>query len=331
MSQQQNHIPAGSAPKRLRLLRRCALPLLLLAAFSSTAGFQVARLKSVRSHLENLAPVQAASFSSSSVFSSSGPISEARDAEYAGLSRLSPQKQAERLLERAIHHQEESLRLIPQYVEGWRGRLQETDLLFDLVLSALRSDDLSVRTAAVEIDLAANNLRKSPQSVTRLVQQIRKDPANRPLALWRLGALGNRGVEQQKVLANLLSYVRDRNEDTRYWAVEGLAMLGTDDVIDPLLDRFAHDASPRVRERAACSLAKTGMFTQEQRLATVPELLNFLDDDSLDSATRGWLYAALRVITGTALGNDANAWRNWWMHHDEARKPPSRPAGIVLA
>jgi len=270
--------------------------------------------------------VQAASF-----FSSSAPISEAREAEYAELNRLSPQEQAERLLERAIQHEEGSLKLIPQYVEGWRGRLQETDLLFDLVLSALKSDDLSVRTAAVEIDLAANNLSKSPQSVARLVQQIRWDPANRPLALWRLGSLGNRGVELQTVLATLLSSVRDRNENTRYWAVEGLAMLGTDDTLDPLLDRFAHDPSPRVRERAACSLAKSGMFTKEQRLATVPELLNFLDDDSLDSATRGWVYATLRVITGAALGNDANAWRNWWMHHDEARKPASRPAGIVLA
>ncbi|MFI5058041.1 MAG: HEAT repeat domain-containing protein [Candidatus Acidiferrales bacterium] len=326
MSQQQNHVSSRGEQKGLLPLRHWALPLLFLATFSAAAGFQVARFKSGRLHLENRAPVRAASYSSSSA-----PVSEAREAEYAELSRLSPQQQAERLLERAIHHQEESLRLIPQYVERWRGRLRETDLLFDLVLSALKSDDLSVRTAAVEIDLAANNLSKSPQSVARLVEQIRKDPANRPLALWRLGALGNRGTEPQTVLATLLSYVRDRNENTRYWAVEGLAMLGTDDTLDALLDRFAHDASSRVRERAACSLAKSGMFTKEQRLATVPELLNFLDDDSLDSATRGWVYAALRVITGAALGNDANAWRNWWMHHDEARKPASRPAGTLLA
>jgi hypothetical protein len=326
MSQRQYQITSNRAPNGLRLLRRCALPLLILGAFSAAAGFQVARLKGSRLNLENLAPVHAASFSSSSA-----PVSKATEAEYAELNRLSPQQQAERLLERAIHHQEEPLRLIPKYVEGWRGRLQETDALFDLVLLALKSDDLSVRTAALEIDLAANNLSKSSQSVARLVEQVRNDPANRPLALWRLGALGNRGAEPQTVLATLLSYVRDRNQNTRYWAVEGLAMLGTDDTLDPLLDRFAHDASPRVRERAACSLAKSGMFTIEQRLATVPELLNFLDDDSLDSATRGWVYAALRVITGAALGNDANAWRNWWMHHDEARKPAPQPAGTLLA
>jgi HEAT repeat protein len=326
MSQQPNPDSAGAALKRSRLLRRCALPLLLLGVFSAAAGFQVAHLKGSRLNLKNLAPVHAGSFSGSSA-----PVSAATEAEYAELNRLSPQQQAERLLERAIQHQGESLRLIPKYAEGWRGRLRETDALFDLVLSALRSDDLSVRAAAMEIDLAANNLSKSPQSVARLVQQVHKDPANRPLALWRLGALGNRGAEPQTVLATLLSYVRDPSANTRYWAVEGLAMLGTDETLDPLLDRFAHDASPRVRERAACSLAKYGMFTQEQRLATVPELLNFLDDDSLDSATRGWVYATLRVITWAALGNDANAWRNWWMHHDEARKPASRPAGTMLA
>jgi HEAT repeat protein len=147
----------------------------------------------------------------------------------------------------------------------------------------------------------------------------------------RLGALGNRGVEPQTVLANLLVYVRDPKEKTRYWAVEGLAMLGADDAIDPLLDRFAHDPSPRVRERAACSLAKSGMLTKDQRLAAVPDLLNFLDDDSLDSATRGWVYAALRVITGAPLGNDANAWRNWWTHYDSAQRHPSHPTGTLLA
>jgi HEAT repeat protein len=188
-----------------------------------------------------------------------------------------------------------------------------------------------VRTAAVEIDLAANNLKKSPESVARLLQQIRKEPANRSLALWRLGALGNRGVEPQTVLAHLLVYARDRNEKTRYWAVEGLAMLGTDAAIDPLLDRFAHDPSPLVRERAACSLAKSGMLTKDQRLGAVPDLLNFLDDDSLDSTTRGWVYSALRVITGAPLGNDANAWRNWWKHYDSAQRHPSHPSTALLA
>jgi len=326
MGEQRKNASIKSNPKSWSPLRRYLPTLIILATVSAAAGFQVARLRSAWWKWERVAPVQAASISGPP-----GKASEARKTEYEALDRFSPQQQAEHLLDRALHHHEESLDLIPQYVDGWRGRLQETDRLFDLVLSALKSDDLSVRTAAVEIDLAANNLSKSPQSVARLLQQIRNDPANRPLALWRLGALGNRGVEHQAVLANLLTYVRDRNEKTRYWAVEGLAMLGTDDAIDPLLDRFAHDVSPRVRERAASSLAKSGMLTKDQRLAAVPDLLNFLDDDSLDSETRGWVYAALRVITGAALGNDANAWRNWWAHHDSAQKRPSHPAGMLLA
>ena len=326
MGEQRKNSSIKSNPKSWSPLRRYLPTLIILAIVSAAAGFQVARLRSAWWKWERVAPVQAASISGPP-----GKASEARKTEYEALDRFSPQQQAEHLLDRALHHHEESLDLIPQYVDGWRGRLQETDRLFDLVLSALKSDDLSVRTAAVEIDLAANNLSKSPQSVARLLQQIRNDPANRPLALWRLGALGNRGVERQTVLANLLTYVRDRNEKTRYWAVEGLAMLGSDDAVDPLLDRFAHDVSPRVRERAASSLAKSGMLTKDQRLAAVPDLLNFLDDDSLDSETRGWVYAALRVITGAALGNDANAWRNWWAHHDSAQKRPSHPAGILLA
>jgi HEAT repeat protein len=327
MGEHRDNTSANNKPKSSIPLRRYLAPLIILATFSTVAGFQVARLKGAWLKWESVAPVQAAAVSGSPA-----PMSGARKAEYEELSHLSPQQQAEHFLDRALHHHEESLDLIPQYVDGWRGRLQETDRLFGLVLSALKSDDLSVRTAALEVDLAANNLSKSPQSVARLLQQIRKEPANRSLALWRLGALGNRGVEPQTVLAHLLVYARDPKEKTRYWAVEGLAMLGTDAAIDPLLDRFAHDPSPRVRERAACNLAKSGMLTKDQRLAAVPDLLNFLDDDSLDSTTRGWVYAALRVITGAPLGNDANAWRNWWMHHDEAQKRrASHPSTALLA
>ena len=108
-------------------------------------------------------------------------------------------------------------------------------------------------------------------------------------------------------------------------------MLCSDASISPLLDIFAHDPSPRVRQRAACSLAESGMLTPEQRLTAVPHLLNFLDDDSLNAATRGLVYGALRVITGAAIGNDVKAWREWWAHHDTVQKKPSRPASLLRA
>lgn len=247
------------------------------------------------------------------------------------ITNLVPQQQAELLLERAILHDQASLNLLRENVDGWRGRLQNTDRLFDLVLTALNSSDLRVRTAAVDVDLAASNLSKSPQTVARLLRQLPQDASGRGMTLWRLGSLGNRGVEPERVLSALIRYSHDRSEHTRYWAVEGLAMLGSDATLDPLLDLLAHDPSPSVRERAACSLAKSGLFTREQRLAAVPPLLNFSDDDSLNSETRELVYGALRTITGAALGNDPNAWRTWWAGHDPAHERPRQRPGTLLA
>jgi HEAT repeat protein len=259
----------------------------------------------------------------------SEPTADAVNAEFANLIRLAPQQQAEQLLALAIRRQPASIDLIGQNAEVWRGRLQNTDRLFDLVLTAMKSEDLRVRGAAIEVDLAANNLSKTPRTVARLVKLIRKDPSERPFALWRLGALGNRGVQPKLVLNYLLTFVHDRDEQTRFWAVEGLSMLGSDGAIDPLLDRLARDHSPRVRQRAAVGIAESGMLTHEQRFAAVPDLLNFLDDDGLDSDTRGWVYGALRLITGEALANNAQAWQQWWAHHDSTKKSRS-PRGVLF-
>jgi HEAT repeats len=312
----------SARPSFFNRMRRYAVPALALAAVSTLTGFEVARFQgSARWSNGNL--VEASSITAATTRSSpTASASLAVDPNADTFSRLGPQEQAERSLERAIARDTESLEIIGKNVDGWRGHLRNTDHLFDLVHTALNSDDLRVRGSALEIDLAANNLSKSPQSVARLVQQLRDDPANRSLILWRLGALGNRGVEPKTVLAQLLNYSQDRNEETRFWAVEGLAALGSDEVVDPLLDRFVHDPSARVRKRAGCNLAKAGMLTKEQRLAAVPDLLNLFDDDGLDSTTRGWIYGALRLITGAELGNDANAWRKWWANRNTAHKHP---------
>jgi hypothetical protein len=296
-----------------------------LAAFSTLAGFEASRFHGGATWSGgNL--VHAASFSEAP-----GVAPEAGNPEIADLGLLAPQDQALRLLERAIRRDIESVDLISKNVDAWRGHLQNTDRLFDLVHTALNSDDLRVRGAAVEIDLAANNLSKSTQSVSQLVKQLHDNPADRPWTLWRLGALGNRGVQPDVALAQLVIYTHDRNEETRYWAVEGLAILGTNAAIDPLLDRFAHDSSPRVRKRAACNLAASGMLTKEQRLAAVPQLLNFFDDDALDSTTRSWVYGALRLITGAEIGNDADAWRKWWATRDTKHTHAHHSTALLFA
>lgn len=313
-------------PRRLRLAGRCAGFLLLLGALSLVAGFETAR-KTLSLPNSNVS----LSARSSSRAVSSVELTPSDTNDLADLKRLPPQQQVERLLQRAMQNDENSLGLLRDNVDGWCGHLKNTDRLFDLVLAALNSEDLRVRTAAVDVDLAANNLSKSPQSVTRLIQQLRHDPASRGLALWRLGSLGNRGVEPERVFNSLLNYAHNPSEHTRYWAVEGLAMLGNDATIDPLLELLAHDPSPKVRERAASSLGQSGLLTREERLAAVPHLLNFADDDSLGSTTRELVYGTLRVITGAELGNDTGAWREWWATHDPARKRPRQRTGVLYA
>jgi len=311
--------------------RRLAVGLALLAVLSTTAGFQVARLQSVWTKWFSATPVHA-SFALQqppSLVSDSKP--SPASAELEKISRLAPQQQAERLLDLAIHRHESSLEIIGQNLDAWRGRLENTDHLFRLVLAALESEDPRVRTAALEIDLAASNLSKSPQTVAHLLNQINNDPGSRSLTLWRLGSLGNRGVDTPTVFSTLLRYSHDPSPQTRFWAVEGLAMLGTDESIDPLLTILAHDPSKKIRERAACNLARSGMLSGEQRLTAVPQLLNLLDDDSIDAATQDLVYAALHSITGGDFGKDPGAWREWWAHHDRPEKPHHLPRNLSVA
>jgi hypothetical protein len=309
--------------ERLRRAIRWAALLVVIGGISLMAGFETARTTLATPKWDGGLLAQESARSVSPVRM---PTPEDKgDAEF---NRLPPQQQAERLLERAVHDDQSSLELLREKVDGWRGHIRNTDGLFDLVLAALNSRDLRVRTAAVDVDLAANNLSKSPESVTRLIRQLQRDPARRGMALWRLGSLGNRGVEPERVLNSLLSYAHDPIEHTRYWAVEGLAMLGNDATIGPLLNLLTRDPSPRVRERAASSLGQSGLLTREERLAAVPHLLNFADDDSLNTTTRELVYGTLRVITGAALGNDANAWRAWWARHDPAQQRPRQRTGI---
>src|SRR5216683_5378292 len=304
--------------------------LLLLAALSTFAGYQFARLEFPGASKWHITPALASVLNQSpALVPASNPRASNNDMEVT--SHMAPQQQAEHLLELAIHRPDQSLRLIDKNLDSWRGHLRDTDQLFHLVLAALDSDDPRVRVAAVEIDLVANNLRKSPQSLAKLLNQIHNDPEDRYLALWRLGALGNRGVEPATVLSTLLRYSRDSNQQTRFWAVEGLAMLGTEESIGPLLSILAHDPAGQIRERAATNLARSGMLTGEQRLTAVPQLLNLLDDDSVEPATQDLVYASLQTITGASFGRDPGAWRDWWAHHDRPENRVHVPKGLLLA
>src|SRR5580704_2989066 len=223
MNEQQNGIcleNESGAQAKIRPLHRGirnAALLVALGGVSLAAGFETARTTLPAPKWDNAIPAQRFSHVVSPVRMPT-PEENKLDAE---LKRLPPQQQAERLLERAMHDDAAALDLLRENVDGWRGHLKNTDQLFDLVLAALNSHDLRVRTAAIDVDLAANNLSKSPESVARLIGQLQRDPAARGMALRRLGSLGNRGVEPERVLNSLLSYAHDPSEHTRYWAAEG--------------------------------------------------------------------------------------------------------------
>jgi hypothetical protein len=241
------------------------------------------------------------------------------------LDKMPAQSQAELLLERSINHYKGANEQIANRVESWRGQIGLNQKLNGLFMTALNSDDLRVRAAGVEIDLAARNLEKASASVDRLEPDARNgEQGARANALWNIGLLGNRGVEPDRAAEILMASIHDEKVDIRYWAVEGLAYLGTDAVVNPLLEIFHDDPSPMIRERAACGLAQSGMLREQQRRSAVPKLLDYADDQSLDAETRNWAFQALRDITGQNLPHDANAWRNWYTSSPDNGNPVTR-------
>ncbi len=254
--------------------------------------------------------------SRSSVPALYAPLSAQERAEI--LSRP-PQQQAERLMQAAINHDGGSLELISEQLDTWRGGLSNTPTWADLELAARNSNDLRVRSAAIEIDLIAFNLPKTEVTADLLHQAGESNPRVRPGNAYALGMLANRGVEPEKVRNWLLDWAHNPDEETRYWAVEGLALIGSDATAADLIEVLQSDPSPRVRERAAFSLVKTGMLTREQRLGAIPGLMRVADDPTLDSTTRDWVYQAMRDITEQRLGSDSAAWRDWYESHSSAR------------
>jgi hypothetical protein len=233
--------------------------------------------------------------------------------EIERLDALTPQQQAELLVSRSINGYRGANEQIMARAAGWRGHLKPTPQLENLFRMAINSGDMRVRIAAVEMNVAARNLAKHPSTIDRLEPAARDgEQGPRANALWDIALLGNRGVEPQRAYAILMGAVDDPNENIRYWAVEGLAFLATDAVLEPLLAVLHDDRSPMIRERAACGLAQSGMLNAQQRRLAVPRLLDYTEDYSLDPQTRGWVFQALRDITGRTLPADPSAWRVWF-------------------
>ncbi|MGB8062557.1 MAG: HEAT repeat domain-containing protein [Candidatus Sulfotelmatobacter sp.] len=292
----------GSSPNPISV-RKPAPPLLHLAiAIGISAALLAGTIRSV-----------GPAWSGFQTLFSSQPRHPATTDDLRQLDHMKPQKQAETLLELAVGNTAGAVDQISSRVDRWQGKVQWNSQIANLSTAALNSTDMRVRQSGVEVELAAYGLAKNSASLDYLLKTANSPThAQKIWALWALGLMGNRGVQPDRVVEALTSHLADSDADSRHWAVEGLALTGSDQTIQPLLQSMHDDPSPMVRERAACSLAQSGMFTQQQRLTAVPQLLNYIDDPSLDSQTHAWAFQALNDITHQRLPNDSAAWRNWY-------------------
>ena len=242
--------------------------------------------------------------------------------ELEQLDKMDPQVQAELLLERSINHYKGANDEIAKRAARWRGDIQLDDKLNGLFMTALNSDDLRVRAAGLEIDIAARNLEKTSAQIDQLEPDARNgEQGPRVNALWNIAVLGNRGVEPDRAENILLASIHDPNDNVRYWAVEGMSVVGTDETVGPLLETLHDDPAPNIRERAACGLAQSGMLSEKQRRMAVPKLIEYAGDQSLDAQTHSWIYQALRDITGQSLPHEAAAWKQWYDSNDGKWNP----------
>jgi HEAT repeats len=232
--------------------------------------------------------------------------------EMEEINAMDPQDQVKRLLERTINHYKGAAEEISKRVDGWTGQIHSTPDLDSMTNTAYFASDLRVRAAALEIWLAEYGLHKNSETVEALIRDAALNDDRKYFRLSNLGILGNRGIEREKVFDTLALYVRDPDPNVRTGAINGLALLGTENTIATLLEVFRHDSSHDLRERAACNLADSGMLSRELRHKAVPELVRFSQDPDLDATTKKWVYQALREIILQNLADEPASWRNWY-------------------
>ncbi len=195
---------------------------------------------------------------------------------------------------------------------SWQSGLDARDeTLRRLVGVAVDSPRLETRMAAYELSLAAAQLPKDAASVDQLEKRLRNDASNSAaFALWHLGALGSRGIERERIYADLEAASRAGDENTRLWAVNGLAVFGGEATVPVLLEHAAHDPSANVAERAFCALAASGTLHIAERYAAIPGLVDIAAASAPTDPRHGWSFQALREISGMYdVADDVGAWR----------------------
>ncbi len=221
------------------------------------------------------------------------------DAFYAAMvDGLSPQKRAERALELTINRFVGAADYILEHAQSWRGEIETNSRLETLTTTALNAPLIEIRMAGFELYLAQYNLEKSVAQVDRLVKQFEQLPErNAAGALWAMAAIAARGIDRERVFDEIMTATESNNEKIRRGAVEALARLGGQEIIEPLLYIARNDSSAYIQERAFCGLAQTGTLHVVERYSALPGLLETLHDPSSTEQQHGWVYQALKEIS----------------------------------
>ena len=193
----------------------------------------------------------------------------------------------------------------------WTGRSQRTPRTDQSITAGMNSSNMRAREASLQAQLALDGVPRDERGFAMMERAV-GNPGQRAWALWMLGALGNRGVDPIHTAKIIGAYLSDPSASVRASSVDALSLVGTDETIPMLLDRFRNDPSPVVQERAACDLAESGMYTHEQRMTAASSLVGWLDDSLLTAQQRAWTVQALGDIAGKNLGTDSAAWRSWY-------------------
>ena len=228
-------------------------------------------------------------------------------------SSLDPARQAEaeQLLQKVASGYAGAADQVLQASGSWTGKTHRTPKSEQSIGVALNLPDLHAREAAMQAELALDGVTIDDAGL-KAVEQAASNPSSRVWALWMLGALGNRGVDPVHTTKAISSYLTDTQVDVRAAAVNGLSLIGSEETIPLLLDRFRNDPSPVVQERAAYSLAESGMYPHALRMIAASSLVSWLDDSLLTPAQHEWALHALRDISGQDLGRGAGRWREWY-------------------
>jgi hypothetical protein len=260
-----------------------------------------------------------------------GTTAKLSEVEAEMVARLPPQGQAERLLQYAISHHVGATDDLKIRVKGWRGQITRTPALETLLDVARNGDDLRVRAAAIEIELAAYGVGRTAAQVDSLLGRTAANPPDERQAIYILGLLANRGVQTERIHDELRALTRSEVELVRYQAYAAIANIGTDDTVADLMNAFHHDPSALVRiDGGGCGLAHSGMLTRAQRMRAIPGLIDMVADKNVDARDRSYGFRALREITDETLPDDTRVWRDWYAAHGAALTEKFRKFGQSL-